>query len=68
MGSNRVTYVGQDGRSLPTWYMEGRPQVGDQVHVNYNNDGTWRVIEVQHSGNMQFRCICVPVREDRSAT
>jgi hypothetical protein len=61
MGKVRVTYEGEDGTTLPTWEMEGRPLVGDQLHRNYGPDGTWEVITVQHSGTMQFRCICKKV-------
>lgn len=62
MSATRVQYVTEDGRSLATWGMDGRPQVGDQVHLNHGANGTWQVLVVQHCGNMNFRCVCVPAQ------
>lgn len=59
--TTRVMYVKEDGGGLATWHITGRPEKGDQVHLNYGPNGTWEVIAVQWKGNQQARCVCVPV-------
>ncbi len=63
--STRVRYVREDGGGLAIWHITGRPEKGDQVHIDYSSTGTWEVIAVQWTGNQQARCVCVPVEVTR---
>lgn len=62
--TTRVIFVKEDGGSLPTWHVTGRPMIGDRMRRSYASDGLWEVIAVEWTGNQQARCVCRPVTEE----